>query len=233
MAGQVRVILLIEDSVRYYSRFLPVLYKVVMRQTQNLLEEELVTETYKLLSIRARPKILLASSYEEALVLFNTYEANLLTVITDLRFPRGGLCDEEAGFDFLKMAKTRIPDLPILVQSSEPQIREKAYLMGASFADKNSESLEMELAILSAAKPRFRRLPFLHARRQGNLPRPQHERICGNSPQTSARKPGLSRGAEPFFRMAHGPRRNPDGEGPEAVQDRRFCRAWPRCAILS
>ena len=146
VAGQVRVILLIEDSVRYYSRFLPVLYKVVMRQTQNLLEEELVTETYKLLSIRARPKILLASSYEEALVLFNTYEANLLTVITDLRFPRGGLCDEGAGFDFLKMAKTRIPDLPILVQSSEPQIREKAYLMGASFADKNSESLEMELA---------------------------------------------------------------------------------------
>ncbi|HWP68922.1 MAG TPA: PEP/pyruvate-binding domain-containing protein [Rectinemataceae bacterium] len=146
VAGQVRVILLIEDSVRYYSRFLPVLYKVVMRQTQNLIEEEMVTETYKLLSIRARPKILLASSYEEAQELFNTYEANLLTVITDLRFPRSGVCDEEAGFDFLKMAKTRIPDLPILVQSSEPQIREKAYLMGASFADKNSESLEMELA---------------------------------------------------------------------------------------
>ena len=146
MAGRVRVILLIEDSVRYYSRFLPVLYKVVLRQTQNLIEEEKVTETYKLLSIRARPKILLASSYEEALEIFNTYEGNLLTVITDLRFPRKGGCDEEAGFDFLKMAKARIPDLPILVQSSEPRIRQKAYSMGASFADKNSESLEMELA---------------------------------------------------------------------------------------
>ncbi|MCE1196558.1 pyruvate, phosphate dikinase, partial [bacterium] len=146
LAGRVRVILLIEDSVRYYSRFLPVLYKVVLRQTQNLIEEERVTETYKLLSIRARPKILVASSYEEALEIFDTYEANLLTVITDLRFPRKGICDEEAGFNFLRMAKSRIPDLPVLVQSSEPGIREKAYAMGASFADKNSESLEMELA---------------------------------------------------------------------------------------
>jgi hypothetical protein len=146
LAGRVRVILLIEDSVRYYSRFLPVLYKVVLRQTQNLIEEERVTETYKLLSIRARPKILVASSYEEALEIFDTYESNLLTVITDLRFPRKGVWNEEAGFDFLKMAKLRIPDLPVLVQSSEPGIREKAYAMGAAFADKNSESLEMELA---------------------------------------------------------------------------------------
>ena len=146
MSARVRVILLIEDSVRYYSRFLPVLYKVVLRQTQNLIEEEKVTETYKLLSIRARPKILLASSYEEALEIFNTYEANLLTVITDVRFPRNGKCDEEAGFAFLKMAKKRISDLPVLVQSSEQRIREKAYSMGAAFTDKNSESLEMELA---------------------------------------------------------------------------------------
>lgn len=146
MAARVRVILLIEDSVRYYSRFLPVLYKVVLRQTQNLIEEEKVTETYKLLSIRARPKILLASSFEEAQDVFDTYEASLLTVITDLRFPHNGVADEEAGFAFLRMAKARIPDLPILVQSSEPRIRQKAYAMGASFADKNSESLEMELA---------------------------------------------------------------------------------------
>ena len=146
LAGRVRVILLIEDSVRFYSRFLPVLYKVVLKQTQTLIEEEKVTETYKLLSIRARPKILLASSYEEAQELFDTYEGNLLAVITDLRFPRRGVYDEEAGFDFLAMAKARIPDLSILVQSSEQAIRQKAYAMGASFADKNSESLEMELA---------------------------------------------------------------------------------------
>ncbi|MCE5256366.1 MAG: hypothetical protein LLF89_05905 [Spirochaetaceae bacterium] len=146
MVGQVRVILLIEDSIRYYSRYLPVLYKVVLRQTQNLLEEERITETYKLLSIRARPKILLASCYEEAEGILKTYQSNLLTVITDVRFPRKGRQDDSAGFDFLRMAKEKIPDLPILVQSSELSIREKAYAMGASFIDKNSESLEMELA---------------------------------------------------------------------------------------
>lgn len=145
-ACEVRVILLIEDSVRYYSRYLPVLYKVVLRQTQALVEEEHITETYKLMSIRARPKILLASTYEEALRIFETYKQYLLTVITDIRFNRNGACDENAGFDFVRFAKQELPDLPVLVQSSEPNIREKAFAVGASFIDKNSESLEMELA---------------------------------------------------------------------------------------
>lgn len=145
-ACEVRVILLIEDSVRYYSRYLPVLYKVVLRQTQALVEEEHITETYKLMSIRARPKILLASTYEEALRIFETYKPYLLTVITDIRFNRNGACDENAGFDFVRFTKQELPDLPVLVQSSEPNVREKAFAVGASFIDKNSESLEMELA---------------------------------------------------------------------------------------
>jgi len=145
-ACEVRVILLIEDSVRYYSRYLPVLYKVVLRQAQALVEEEHITETYKLMSIRARPKILLASTYEEALRIFETYKPYLLTVITDIRFNRNGACDESAGFDFVRFAKQELPDLPVLVQSSEPNVREKAFAVGASFIDKNSESLEMELA---------------------------------------------------------------------------------------
>ncbi|MCX7775784.1 MAG: hypothetical protein N2067_06770 [Spirochaetaceae bacterium] len=145
-ACEVRVILLIEDSVRYYSRYLPVLYKVVLRQTQTLIEGEHITETYKLMSIRARPKILLATTYEEAVELFETYKPYLLTVITDLRFNRKGVCDEHAGFDFVQYSKSQLPDLPILIQSSEEGIKQKAYDIGASFIDKNSESLEMELA---------------------------------------------------------------------------------------
>ena len=144
--GLVRVMLLIEDSVRYYSRYLPVLYKVVLRQTQALIEEERGVETYKLLRSRARPKVLLASSYEEATALFERYEPYILTVITDLRFPRGGKPDPEAGFDFLRMAKSRIADLPVVIQSSELGVRERAYAMGAAFADKNSESVEYDLA---------------------------------------------------------------------------------------
>jgi hypothetical protein len=145
--GFVRVILLIEDSVRYYSRYLPQLYKVVLRQTQGLIEEEDAVETYKLLRISARPKILLASSYEEAERLFNRYEQYILAVITDLRFPHGGKVEPEAGFEFLRMAKSRIADLPVMIQSSEAGVREKAYALGASFADKESDSLEHELGL--------------------------------------------------------------------------------------
>ncbi|MBL8968720.1 MAG: hypothetical protein JNG85_17075 [Spirochaetaceae bacterium] len=145
-SGLVRVILLIEDSVRYYSRYLPVLYKVILKQTQALIEEEQAVETYKLLRIRARPKVLLASSYEEALSLFQRYEPYILAVISDLRFPRAGSLDPEAGFEFLRMAKERIADLPVMIQSSEIGIRERAYALGAAFADKESESLEHELA---------------------------------------------------------------------------------------
>jgi DNA-binding response OmpR family regulator len=145
--GFVRVILLIEDSVRYYSRYLPVLYKVVLKQTQGLIEEEDSVETYKLLRISARPKVLLASSYEEAVALFDRYEPYILAVISDLRFPKGGKIESEAGFDFLKMAKSRIADLPVMIQSSEDGVKEKAYALGAAFADKESESLEHELAL--------------------------------------------------------------------------------------
>jgi len=143
--GEVRVILLIEDSVRYYSRYLPVLYKVVLRQAQLLIEEEHITDTYKLLSIHARPKILLASTYEEALSIFETYKSYLLTVITDIRFNRGGIYDEHAGVDFIQFVKSELPDLPVLIQSSEPGVSQKAATIGATFINKNSESLEMEL----------------------------------------------------------------------------------------
>jgi hypothetical protein len=143
--GLVRVILLIEDSVRYYSRYLPLLFQVVQRQAQALIEAEKGVETHKLLRARARPKILLASSYEEAASLFDRYEPYILTVISDLRFPRGGALDPEAGFTFLRMAKERKPDLPFMIQSSEQGVRERALALGAAFADKGSESIEREL----------------------------------------------------------------------------------------
>jgi hypothetical protein len=144
--GLVRVILLIEDSVRYYSRYLPLLFQVVQRQAQALIEAEKGVETHKLLRARTRPKILLATSYEEALVLFERYEPWILTVITDVRFPRGGKPDPEAGMDFIRMAKARISDLPVMIQSSEEGVRARALALGAAFADKNSDSLEHELA---------------------------------------------------------------------------------------
>jgi hypothetical protein len=142
--GLVRVVLLIEDSVRYYSRYLPLLFQVVQRQAQALIEAEGV-ETQKLLRARSRPKILLASSYEEAVALFERYEPYIVTVISDVRFPRGGRLDPEAGFDFVRLAKSRVPSLPVMIQSSEEGVRERAASLGADFANKDSESIEREL----------------------------------------------------------------------------------------
>lgn len=153
--GMVRVVLLIEDSIRYYSRYLPLLYSVVMKQTQQLVEEERVVETYKILRMRGRPKVLLATSYEEALTLYERYEPYLLTVISDVRYGREGLEDPEAGFRFLEMTKARKPDLPVLIQSSEPTNRDKAYALGASFADKNSNTLARELGAFFQAQLGF------------------------------------------------------------------------------
>jgi hypothetical protein len=163
--GMVRVVLLIEDSVRYYSRYLPLLYSVVMKQTQQLVEEEKSIETYKILRMRGRPKVLLATSYEEAMALYERFEPYILTVISDVRFQNGGKEDAEAGFKFLSMARERKPDLPVLIQSSESDNREKAYALGASFADKNTNTLGYELTQFFQAQLGFG--PFVFRNQDG------------------------------------------------------------------
>jgi hypothetical protein len=157
--GLVRVILLIEPSVRWYSRYLPILYRTVMRQTQALIEEESAVETYKLLHARGRPKILLAASYEEAAAIFERFEPYIVAVISELGFPRGGSDDPGAGADFITMAKARNPDLPVIVQSGGEAAAAAAASMGAAFADKGSESVERELCDFLVESLRFG--PFL------------------------------------------------------------------------
>ncbi|MBU1068620.1 pyruvate, phosphate dikinase [Myxococcota bacterium] len=143
--GMVQVILLIEDSVRFYSRYLPVLYVEIMRQTQRLISEENLDEMNKLLRMRARPKVLLATNHEQAIALYERYRDNLLAVITDVHFPKEGSSDHEAGLNFVSMLKEDNPDLPVLVQSSEMKNQKTAYDLGASFMHKASESLDSDL----------------------------------------------------------------------------------------
>ena len=138
--GMVRVILLVEDSVRYYSRYLPVLYNEIIRLTQKLINEE-HDDAKKLLRMRARPKILLASNYEQAIALFEKYKDYLLCLISDVKFPRGNCLDEHAGFKLIQYAKEQIIDLPALLQSSEKENEKKAQAIKAHFIDKNSETL--------------------------------------------------------------------------------------------
>ncbi len=164
--GLVRVILLVESSVRWYSRLLPILYRTVMRQTQALIEEESAVETYKLLRARGRPKILLAASYEEAAAMAERYEQYLLAAICELNIPRSGRMQKGAGADFVSMLRSRKPDLPVIVQS-EGGGADTAASLGAAFADKNSDSIEHDICRFLEESLRFG--PFLFTSESGEL----------------------------------------------------------------
>lgn len=142
--GMVRVILLVEDSAKYYSRYMPLLYNVVMAQTMRIVDDVSTDELYKVLRLRARPKILLASNYEEALAIFNKYKDFLLCLITDVKFKREGEWDENAGFRLAKLIKSQRKDLPTVIQSSNESNGAVAYKLRASFINKNSETLEQD-----------------------------------------------------------------------------------------
>jgi hypothetical protein len=143
--GLTRVILLIEDSAVYYSSYLPMLYTLVMEQTRNLIEDVSTDELYKVLKLRARPKILLASDYEDSITIYNKYKDSLLCVISDMRFPKNGELHETAGFDLIKHIKKELPNLPSVLQSSDPENARYAHSLKSNFINKNSESLLQDL----------------------------------------------------------------------------------------
>ena len=142
--GLVRVILLVEDSPIYYSRYLPMLYQIVMEQTKRIIDDVSSDELYKVLRLRARPKLLHASTYEEAIDIAMRYRDYLLCLITDVKFKRDGVMDEDAGVSLLKEIKKMLPDLPAVMQSSDMENARKAYDYKASFINKNSESLTQD-----------------------------------------------------------------------------------------
>jgi len=139
--GMVRVILLVEDSSKYYSLYLPMLYNIVLEQTKNIIEDVTTDELYRILRLKARPKILLASTYEEAIYIFNKYKDYILCLISDVKFYKDGKIDDTAGFKLVKQIHKEIKDLPIVLQSSNEDSVQKAYELKASFINKNSETL--------------------------------------------------------------------------------------------
>ncbi len=143
--GMVQVILLVEDSAKYYSRYLPILYSIVIEQTQHLIEEVNTDELYKLLKMRVRPKVLLASNYNEAVSLFNKYRDNMLCLISDVKFEKDGELDAEAGLKLVKYAKSVVPNLPTVLQSSDKENAGEAYKLQSTFINKNSETLKQDL----------------------------------------------------------------------------------------
>jgi len=143
LAG-IRVILFVEDSPVYISTLLPVLYRELVSQTQALLQKGL-NEEHRLLTMRARPKILVARNYEEAVGLYQKHEPYVLGIISDVRFPRNGKLDHDAGVTFLSKIKKERFDIPLLLTSSESSNAEKAATIPAVFVDKNSPSLIAEV----------------------------------------------------------------------------------------
>lgn len=143
--GLVRVILLVEDSINYYSSFLPILYQAVMEQTHKLIQEE-VNDLNKRLRMRSRPKVVLVHDYEKAVDYFNKYKEFIVCVISDVSYPRGGKIDEEAGLKLQHYIKEQKRDLPILVQSSEESHRYICEANQVSFVSKNSKSLLVDLS---------------------------------------------------------------------------------------
>ncbi len=140
----VQVILLVEDSIRFYSSYLPHMYKLIFTQSRDFMLEGL-NEHQQMLRMRGRPKILLATTYEEAIDLYNKYKNNLLGVITDLRYPRGGVKDRDAGKKLIKHIKSEDDLLPVLLQSNEPDCINLARELNVGFINKNSKTISFEL----------------------------------------------------------------------------------------
>jgi len=142
----VQLILLVEDSIRFYSSTLPNLYKFVLKQSQEFSTEAL-NGHQRTLRMRGRPKIVLARTYEEAINIYNKYKDNTLGVITDVRFPltERGEKDGLAGIKLISAIRKEDPFVPLIVQSSETKNEVYAHKYGAAFIDKNSKKMDVDL----------------------------------------------------------------------------------------
>ena len=140
----VQMILLVEDSIRFYSSILPNLYSYILLQSQRFSTEALNRHTATL-RMRGRPKVVLARTYEEAMALYDKYSANTLGVISDVRFPIGGVKDPEAGLKLLRAIRAKDEYVPLIIESSEAHNRERAEAEGFRFVDKNSKKMSLDL----------------------------------------------------------------------------------------
>ena len=142
--GGVQMILLVEDSIRFYSSILPNLYNYILAQSKRFSTEALNRHAASL-RMRGRPKVVLARNYEEAMALYERYSDNVLGVISDVRFPINGVKDSEAGLKLMREIRKNDPYLPLILESSESENRAKAEAEGFRFVDKNSKKMSLDL----------------------------------------------------------------------------------------
>ncbi len=145
-----QMILVVEDSVRFYSSVLPHIYKFLLKQSNEFADEAL-NDHERMMRMRGRPKVMLARDYEEAVQLYEKYGDNMLGVISDVSFKHEGAKDPKAGIKLARYFREKDPTLPIIIESSDPENESDARAMGMMFLDKNSKKLPVDLehAILS------------------------------------------------------------------------------------
>ncbi|MFR9524274.1 MAG: PEP/pyruvate-binding domain-containing protein [Rikenellaceae bacterium] len=162
--GHVQAILLVEDSIRFYSTYLPELYRVILKQSTEFMRDS-YNEQQHILRKRARPKILMATNYSDALALYEQYKKNLLGVISDVGFVLNEGDDPstekfDAGIDLCRIIKKDNPLMPVLMQSSQAEFAEQAHQLGAGFVSKQSKQLVAQITKYIEQEFAFGRLTF-------------------------------------------------------------------------
>src|SRR6266436_688827 len=140
----VPVLLVVEDNIRYYSSFLPVIYTELIKQSRRVIQEG-INVAHKLVRMQARPRILLSSNFEDAARLVQEYRDYLFGLVSDVEFPWEGKLSPEAGFELARMVKSLVPDVPVVLQSSRTEFRPRAHAEGHSFLRKRSPTLLKDL----------------------------------------------------------------------------------------
>ena len=142
--ADIRSIVMVEDNPRFYSIILPLIYRTALSHTRSLIDRSL-SDTDRLLLFRARPKILLASTYEEAIRIYKKYRNNILGFISDVQFPVKGKLDQSAGLKLAEVIRQKDSDMPIVLQSTNIDHKEHAERINTAFIHKNSSSLIQDL----------------------------------------------------------------------------------------
>ncbi|MEA1887874.1 MAG: PEP/pyruvate-binding domain-containing protein [Bacteroidota bacterium] len=140
----VQAIIFVEDSIRYISTYLPNLYKIILKQSRDF-QQEALNPHQKMLKMRGRPKILLATNYEDAIALYEKYKYNLLGIISDISYKKEGKLKDDAGIDLIKLIKKDESNMPLLLQSSDIKSKKIADELEVGFLNKYSKNLSIEL----------------------------------------------------------------------------------------
>ena len=140
----VPVLLVVEDNIRYYSSFLPVIYTELIKQSRRVIQEG-INVAHKLVRMQARPKILLSSNFEDAAQLVQQYRDYLIGLVSDVEFPWEGKLSPDAGFELARLMKAMVPDVPVVLQTSRTEFRPRALADGYSFLRKRSPTLLKDL----------------------------------------------------------------------------------------